>query len=89
MKVGINRCFEALGLVGALLKVDPILATCHTDALTSLLWAVRPPESLWEQLEDPALLLTFGVHEAPPKNQGVLLEQKLPSSSTQHDCANG
>ena len=56
--------FEALGLVGVLLKVDPILATCHMDALTSLLWAVRPPESLWEQLEDPALLLTFGVHEA-------------------------
>ena len=56
--------FEALGLVGVLLKVDPILATCHMDALTSLLWVVRPPESLWEQLEDPALLLTFGVHEA-------------------------
>lgn len=39
-------------------------SAAYNQSLWSFLWCLRPPTSFYEQLKDPAFLLTFGVNDA-------------------------
>ena len=54
----------------------------YNQSLWSFLWCLRPPASFYEQLKDPAFLLTFGVNDATTYLLSWLVFVSFSSSSS-------